>query len=291
MTAMTSLLRARRRALALLAVAAATLAAGCGGGGGSGASVSSMSASSVRFNATMTVSVSGAGLADESISMEVDGPCGTITRLTGALDYQTQFTCKVTGVGEIRPRIILPSGEVGASLRVDVPMPQVTIAAKQGTTTGTMVLELDPVSAPVTVKNFLDYVSAGTYRNTIFHRAIKDSLIQGGGYTTGPTAVTGLRSAIVLESNNGLKNLRGTIAMARTAVFDSATSQFYFNLVDNPAFDYVSAEQPGYAVFGKLVSGLDVIDAIGTVEVENRSTAFANLPTVDVLITSISQTR
>lgn len=274
-----------------LAVVAALSIAGCGGGR-SGASVSTLSASNVRYNNTMTVTVNGAGLADPELFMTVDGPCSNVTRLPNPADFQTQFSCRVDGVGELKPAVRLANGDELARLRVDVPLPQVTLNTRRGTVTGTLVVELDPVAAPLSTKNFLDYVSAGLYRNTIFHRVIKDQLIQGGGFTTGPTAVEGLRAPIVLESNNGLKNLRGSIAMARGVLFDSATSQFYFNLADNTAFDFVDAQNPGYAVFGRLLSGLDVMDAIGNVEIADAGTgSFLNLPALDVVITLAQQTR
>jgi len=277
--------------LALAVLATSLFAAGCGGG--RDVSVSTMSASGLRFNATMTVTVSGAGLTDPDLTMAVDGPCTDVTRLSGSQDNQTQFSCRVSGIGTITPRVVLGNGVVLARVTVEVPQPQVTINTRRDTSvTGSMVVDLDAVAAPETVRNFLTYVSSGLYRNTIFHRVIKDVLIQGGGYTAGPTVVTGLRAPIVLESDNGLKNVRGTIAMARNSLFDSATSQFYLNIADNVDFDFVDAERRGYAVFGRVVSGLEVLDAIGNVPTVARdNSAFANLPVTDVVVTSITQTR
>jgi cyclophilin family peptidyl-prolyl cis-trans isomerase len=116
-------------------------------------------------------------------------------------------------------------------------------------------------------------------------------LIQGGGYTTGPAAKAPTAPAIALESNNGLLNLRGTIAMARTDVADSATSQFYFNLSDNPAFDRQGEALLGYAVFGKVVSGQDLLDQIGTIQVEALNESFPAYPVNEVTITAMAQTR
>lgn len=137
------------------------------------------------------------------------------------------------------------------------------------TNMGTMVIELDEEAAPITTANFLAYVDAGFYDGadgagaTLFHRVVAGFVIQGGGFTEDliqkPTM-----PPIVNESGNGLTNVRGSIAMARTMDPDSATSQFYFNLVDNLALD----NPPGYAVFGQLVEGLDVMDAIGAVAVD-----------------------
>lgn len=129
------------------------------------------------------------------------------------------------------------------------------------TSSGEIVVGLDAVHAPISVANFLQYVNGGFYSNTIFHRVVPNFVVQGGGYTTGMVAKTGLLAPIALESQNGLSNLRGTIGMARTSDLNSATSQFYFNTVDNTSLDY-SSTNPGYAVFGQIISGLPVVDAI-----------------------------
>ena len=127
------------------------------------------------------------------------------------------------------------------------------------TSKGTIVLELDAEKAPKTVENFLEYVRSGYYSGTIFHRVIKGFMIQGGGFTA-DMGRKETRAPIVNEGQNGLKNDRGTIAMARTNDLNSATSQFFINLVDNAGLNYPS--NGGYAVFGKVVEGLDVVDAI-----------------------------
>jgi len=132
------------------------------------------------------------------------------------------------------------------------------------TSKGEIVIELESAKAPITVANFLAYVKAGFYKDTIFHRVAPGFVVQGGGFLTGGVAQTGARPAIVLENQNGLSNVRGTIAMARTSLPDSATSQFYFNTVDNKSLDYDSkvTSKNGYAVFGRIISGLTVVDAI-----------------------------
>jgi peptidyl-prolyl cis-trans isomerase B (cyclophilin B) len=136
---------------------------------------------------------------------------------------------------------------------------------------GMIVLELYPDKAPATVKNFLDYVDAGHYNGTIFHRVIPNFMIQGGGMAAGmkekPT-----RSPIKNEADNGLKNERGTIAMARTQVPDSATAQFFINTVDNDFLNFKSktVQGWGYTVFGKVVEGMDVVDAIAKVKTGSR---------------------
>ena len=135
------------------------------------------------------------------------------------------------------------------------------------TSMGSITLELDEVKAPVTVKNFLDYAKVGHYDGTMFHRVIDGFMIQGGGFTKAmdkkPT-----KAPIKNEAANGLKNARGTIAMARTMIVDSATSQFFINLVDNSFLDYRGPDPRmfGYAVFGKVTDGMDVVDTIAKVK-------------------------
>jgi peptidyl-prolyl cis-trans isomerase A (cyclophilin A) len=133
------------------------------------------------------------------------------------------------------------------------------------TSSGEIVVELYDTYSPQTVANFYKYVAAGFYTKTLIHRVDRDFVIQGGGYTSGMVAKTPLYAPIKLESNNGLSNLRGTIAMARRSDADSATSQFFFNVVDNTSLDYQSATNPGYAVFGRIISGLNTLDAINVV--------------------------
>lgn len=131
------------------------------------------------------------------------------------------------------------------------------------TSKGLIVIELYPQQAPITVENFLTYVDEGFYQGTVFHRVIDGFMIQGGGFTADGNKKS-THSAIKLESNNGLSNDRGTIAMARTNVADSATSQFFINTVDNDFLNYKSGND-GYAVFGKVIEGMDVIDQISGV--------------------------
>ncbi|MDZ7653208.1 MAG: peptidylprolyl isomerase [Burkholderiaceae bacterium] len=132
------------------------------------------------------------------------------------------------------------------------------------TSMGDITLELDAERAPKSVANFLAYVKAGHYENTVFHRVIENFMIQGGGFTPDmkqkPT-----RPPIPIESQNGLKNVRGAVAMARTSDPNSATSQFFINVVDNPRLDFPSFDGHGYTVFGKVVAGMDVVDKIRAV--------------------------
>jgi peptidyl-prolyl cis-trans isomerase A (cyclophilin A) len=124
------------------------------------------------------------------------------------------------------------------------------------TTMGVIEVELDRQHSPVTVANFVQYVKDGFYDGTIFHRVYAGFVIQAGGYTPDEAEKT-TGTPIKLETNNGLSNTMGTIAMARQNAADSATSQFYINLANNVALDYQSASSPGYAVFGKVVSGME----------------------------------
>jgi len=133
------------------------------------------------------------------------------------------------------------------------------------TSSGEIVVELYDTYSPQTVANFYKYVAAGFYTNTLIHRVDRDFVIQGGGYTSGMVAKQPLYAPIKLESNNNLSNLRGTIAMARRSDPDTATSQFFFNVVDNTSLDYQSTSNPGYAVFGRIISGLNTLDAINIV--------------------------
>jgi len=151
------------------------------------------------------------------------------------------------------------------------------------TSSGEIVVELYDSYAPQTVANFYNYVAAGFYTNTLIHRVDRDFVIQGGGYTSGMVAKTPLFAPIKLESNNGLFNLRGTLAMARRSDADSATSQFFFNVNDNPSLDYQSAANPGYAVFGRIISGLNTLDAINVVPTYTYSSTDIE-PRTEVLV-------
>ncbi len=151
------------------------------------------------------------------------------------------------------------------------------------TNQGDIVLELDFAKAPKSSANFLQYAQDGHYNGTIFHRVIDNFMIQGGGMTADmkekPT-----KAPIALEDGNGLSNLRGTIAMARTSVPDSATSQFFINVVDNPMLDAGrTRDGRGYAVFGKVVDGMAVVDMIRTVPV-GQSGMHGNVPRRPVTI-------
>ena len=155
------------------------------------------------------------------------------------------------------------------------------------TNMGNIEVELNSEKAPITVENFLKYVDDGFYENTIFHRVIEDFMIQGGGFTTqGHQKET--REPIKNEAANGLRNDRGTIAMARTQVVDSATAQFFINHADNDFLNHrdTSIQGYGYAVFGKVISGMDIVDEIAGVATYSRM-GMADWPVEEVVIQRI----
>jgi len=154
------------------------------------------------------------------------------------------------------------------------------------TSMGAITVELFQDKAPKSVENFLAYVKSGFYSNTIFHRVIRGFMIQGGGFTQNmehkPT-----QPPITNEAKNGLSNLRGTLAMARTADINSATAQFFINTVDNARLDHVEGDPArfGYAVFGKVTAGMDVVDKIEAVATGNNG-GYQNVPVQPVIIKS-----
>ena len=171
------------------------------------------------------------------------------------------------------------------------PKPRVKLT----TSLGAIVLELEPEAAPKTVENFLHYVKKGQYKGTIFHRVIPGFMIQGGGYVdylgkkrTDPPILNEADRALAA----GLRNKRGTLAMARTPDPHSAAAEFYINVVDNPALDFKSktnGQTWGYCVFGRVVQGLEVVDRIKAVKTNNRRSDFLNLPDKAVVITDAVQ--
>jgi cyclophilin family peptidyl-prolyl cis-trans isomerase len=153
------------------------------------------------------------------------------------------------------------------------------------TNLGKITLELMPEQAPTSVENFLTYAQAGFYKNTIFHRVLSGFLIQGGGYDAN-FEVKPTRPPIMNEANNGVKNLRGSVAMARLADPNSATSQFFINTSDNSFLDY-STTQSGYAVFGKVVEGMDIVDRIQTFPIKVIDNVGKNIPVESVIIEDV----
>lgn len=160
------------------------------------------------------------------------------------------------------------------------------------TTKGTVILELYPEKAPKTVENFLGYVNLGAYDNTIFHRVIKNFMNQGGGFTTLYTKKE-TNPPIINEADNGLKNKRGTIAMARTGDPHSATNQFFINTQDNVFLDHTgkNTREWGYAVFGSVISGMEVMDRIANLRTGPGGPFRQDVPQEQVIILKMSEVK
>lgn len=264
-----------------------TLLAGCGGGGSSNSTpstsitptVTSVTSDRLMYANTTKFTVTGQNL-DQGINFVVGAflsMCSGMTEAAGGTATQRVFSCSPTTTGTIPVVVQSNSGSVLFEKSLSVPLPQVSLK----TSMGDMLLELYPNNAPITVNNFLQYVWSNFYTNLIFHRVVPGFVIQGGGFNSAAQAAT-TRDPIKLEVPNGLSNLRGTVAMARTSALNSATSQFYINTVDNVALDTTGG---GYAVFGKVASGLSVVDAISAVQTSN------SWPATPVVITSATQTQ
>ncbi len=177
-----------------------------------------------------------------------------------------------------------PAAPAAAEATVDTTSPPKVLIK---TSLGDITVELDAVKAPKSVENFLQYVKDGFYDGTIFHRVIDGFMIQGGGFTPDlrqkPT-----RASIQNEAKNGLSNRRGTIAMARTPDPNSATAQFFINVVDNRNLDYVNDDTYGYAVFGTVVSGMDVVDRIKATPTGPKGPFPRDVPATDIVIEKVS---
>ena len=264
---------------ALLAISA--LLTACGGGGSStedNQQITSVTVRALAYSRQAVLFVSGTYLRADMTALT--GACkDPVFNMTQSTPQLAVLNCTVTATGEQPLSITGTNGKVLYTGTVTVPQPQIELVTSQGS----LVLELNPAAAPVSVNNFLTYANGGFYNNTLFHRVIAGFVVQGGGYTKGLVKKADQLAPIVLESNNGLFNTRGTLAMARTNVPNSATSEFYVNLVDNRSLDYQSPANPGYAVFGKVVNGLDVIDKIAALPTTSVN-SFANVPTTDVML-------
>lgn len=271
--------------LGVVGLSLAALLSGCGGSDGFPPVITGVKPQSMRYGQTATIYLGGKDLRS-SITVEFNGKCTNPSFSSGSTTETLVLNCGITVVGDLPLTIKSEDGTVIYTTTLSVPKPQVTLF----TTKGVVVLELDPVTAPISSNNFLSYVSKGYYGSTLFHRVIPGFMIQGGGYTTGMVKKAGQLAPIELESNKGLSNARGTLAMARTNVFNSATSEFFINVVDNTFLDYKNAANPGYAVFGKVVQGMDVVDAIIT-EPTAVKNGFADVPVSDVVISLALQTQ
>ena len=181
---------------------------------------------------------------------------------------------------------LLPTLAVITAPLLAFPAVAETVQVLMKTSQGDITLELDRERAPVSVENFLTYADSGHYNGTVFHRVIKDFMIQGGGFDQNMRQKATL-PPIKNEAQNGLKNRRGSIAMARTSVVDSATSQFFINVKDNTFLDHGSRDF-GYAVFAKVVRGMDVVDQIAQVKTSSYG-MHQNVPIDPIVINSIKR--
>lgn len=172
------------------------------------------------------------------------------------------------------------------SLSVTAQQESMTQKVKLETTEGNIVVELYPNKAPISVENFLYYVTSGYYDGTIFHRVIPNFMIQVGGFTDGFAKKSGAKPPIRNEADNKLHNLRGTLAMARTNDPHSATSQFFINVVDNNFLDQ-NSQSYGYAVFGKVLEGMDIVDKISLTKTGQKA-GMSDVPMSTITITKAS---
>lgn len=260
------------------------LLASCGGGDGVQPAVSQVQATTLRYGQEAVIVVAG-----KYMRYDMVADTGTCTGPAFRADSGPEraiLTCQVTSAGPLTVTIRAANGDRLHNAILMVPLPRVLLV----TSMGNVELELNPLVAPITVNNFLGYVNRGFYRNTLFHRVIAGFVVQGGGYTTGLIKKDGQTSAIILESNLGLLNTRGTVAMARTSEPNSATSEFFVNLSDSVFLDYQSASMPGYAVFGKVLSGMDVVDSIAALPTATVGSN-GNVPIADVTINFAQQTQ
>ena len=251
-----------------------------------------LTADRLRYGQTSTFTLAGTGL-DTGVQLAVAG-CDGVVQLADSNATQRRFSCKPTGA--LNVQVALNNGlALVYETALTVPAPQVTML----TTLGRVVVELDPGKVKTTVDNFLAYVASGFYDGTIFHRVLKGFVNQGGAFTgvangtlTPQTPQTPLRPTIPLESNKGLNNLRGTIAMARQEDpnFNSAASSFFFNAETNTFLNYSSPTAPGYAVFGKVVSGQAALDAMNGVPTRNLGNN-QGVPLTDIVLQTATQTQ
>ena len=257
----------------------------CGGSTGFPPVITAVKPQTLQYGRTATIYLGGKDLRT-SVVVESGGACTNPSFAANSTTDALVLNCTVTVVGDFPLTIKDADGTSIYSTTLTVPKPQVALI----TALGGITLDLDYAKSPISVDNFLSYVKRGYYSNTLFHRVIPGFMIQGGGYTSGLFRKAGLGNPIVLESKNGLSNLRGTLAMARTNVANSATSEFYINLVDNLFLDYRNEANPGYAVFGSVAQGLDIVDSIG-VKPTGYFNGFADVPLEDVTISMALQVR
>lgn len=268
----------------MTAALVSTLLGACGGGGTHITPRVTDAQVSMQYGKAASITLVGQYF-DSGMTAET-GSCTNPVFAASSTTERAVLTCKVGAPGEVPITVKDSTGTVVYTTTVTVPKPQVTLI----TNMGAVVMELEPAVVPLTVNNFLAYVTSGFYQNTLFHRVESGFVVQGGGYTTGMVAKSGQLAAIALETNKGLSNTVGTVGMARTEEPDSATSEFYINLADNKNLDYRNSDKPGYAVFGTVVQGVDVVKKIASVQT-GPNNGFANVPTEEVTISFAFQSK
>ena len=266
-------------------MALAMLLSACGGTTGFAPVVTGVKVQSVQYGKSATIYIGGKDLRS-SLTVETGGVCTNPNFASNSTTDTLVLNCLASQAGDFTLAVQSPDGQTIYSTVVNVPLPQVTLITGKGSIT----LELDPARAPISTNNFLTYVSKGFYRSTLFHRVIPNFVVQGGGYTTGMVKKTDQDAPIELESNKGLSNLRGTLAMARTNVPNSATSEFYINLVDNVSLDFKNTVNPGYAVFGKVIQGMELVDAIA-LEPTGVVGGMSDVPLTEIALSLALQTK
>jgi cyclophilin family peptidyl-prolyl cis-trans isomerase len=266
-------------------LALAMLLSACGGNAGFAPVVTGVKVQSVQYGKLATIYIGGKDLRS-SLTVDTGGVCTNPNFASNSTTDTLVLNCVASQAGDFYLTLQSPDGQTIYSTVVNVPLPQVTLI----TSKSSILLELDPVRAPISTNNFLTYVSNGFYSNTLFHRVIPNFVVQGGGYTTGMVKKTDQAAPIELESNKGLSNLRGTLAMARTNLPNSATSEFFINLIDNVSLDFKNTANPGYAVFGKVIQGMEVVDAIAA-EPTSVIGNMSDVPTVDIVLSFALRTK
>lgn len=293
-----------------LSVAGLALASACGGGGGGGGAapdptVNTMNtAASAKYSDTLLVTLTGTNLDSAGLAVASPG-CKNMTRSTTAPNVSdastAYYTCTVSAVGAQTVTATRASDGTtlqSANFTVATPKVRFTVANASATYTGTMELTLDPAKVPVTVDNFLRYVREDFYPNTVFHRVARSSTLSPWAIQAGARLATApartVNAPIALEVGRGLSNVQWTVAMARTTDPNSATYQFFINLVDNQSFLDPVGTSAGYAVFGNVSAGSDVASAISTapcVATSGVTTAPDCTPDPYMIITSAIQTQ
>lgn len=292
-----------------LALAAGLSACGGDGGGGINPNVAGVTSTAVgvpMYGQPLVITLNGRKL-DAPISVNAPG-CTGLALSTTAPNISTPETayyrCTPLLVGELQFTAVRDVDNVTlAALPIRVPQPQVTLNISNGVgVQGDLLLTLDPAKAPLTVRNFLAYVQSGFYVDTVFHRHVPGFILQGGGFAkplvAGGTLPTlkDTNAPILLEDSAGLLNQRGTIAMARTTVFNSATSQFFINLADNANLDRTASTR-GYAVFGSISNSDALVNAMTAAPCDAWLDFFgagdpgACLPSPNLVVTAATQTR